>query len=401
MNQNFRIPARELEHRTRSIQKALQETGMDGLLVIQRVDLLYFSGTAQNGFLYIPAEGEPILMVKKYMPRAQQESELKHIIEIGSVKDVPERISDHYGGLPGRLGLELDVIPVRDFQFYGTLFPGLELLDAAPFILKVRGIKSPWEVEQLEKTAELSRMTFEYMKSVIRPGLTEMEFAGLFEAFARKHGQGGKMRVRDYQTEGYPWHVLSGESGGMLGLLDSPASGQGTSVAFPCGAGHKPLRTNEPIMVDLASVLNGYHMDETRMFALGTMPDHALRASLTTIDIHHAVLDRAKPGIAVDELFQYAQSMAESKGYGDVYLGPPSYQVSFIAHGIGLELIEPPIIARGKKDLLEPGMVFALEPKMVFENEFCVGVESVFLVTETGTRLISKVPEEVFIMSAD
>jgi len=42
-------------------------------------------------------------------------------------------------------------------------------------------------------------------------------------------------------------------------------------------------------------------------------------------------------------------------------------------------------------------MMFALEPKLVFENEFAAGVESVFLVTATGGRLISKVPVEIFV----
>ncbi len=398
MREDFKVPASELEQRKNRIQKALQESPMDGLLVIQRVDLFYFSGTAQNGFLYIPAEGEPLLMIKKYLPRAREESMLKDIIEIASVKEVPGRIADFHGRLPDRLGLEMDVLPVRDFNFYTTLFPDQETMDASPLILKVRGTKSPWEIEQMEKTAELSQKTFEYMKSSIHPGLTEMEFAGMFEAFARKHGHGGKMRVRDYQTEGYPWHVLSGKSGGMVGLLDSPASGQGTSAAFPCGAGSKRLMPNEPVMVDLASILNGYHMDETRMFAIGNMPDKALRASRTVIEIHDAVLEKAQPGIVVDELFQHARSVADSKGYGEFYLGPPGYKVNFIAHGIGLELIEPPFIARGKKDLLEPGMTFALEPKMVFEKEFCVGVESVFVVTERGSRMISKVPAEIFII---
>jgi Xaa-Pro aminopeptidase len=71
--------------------------------------------------------------------------------------------------------------------------------------------------------------------------------------------------------------------------------------------------------------------------------------------------------------------------------------VSFIGHGIGIELVEPPIIARGRQTPLEAGMVLALEPKMVYENEFAAGVESVFVVTETGGRLISKVPVEIFI----
>ena len=60
-------------------------------------------------------------------------------------------------------------------------------------------------------------------------------------------------------------------------------------------------------------------------------------------------------------------------------------------------MMAPPIIARSKADILEPGMTFALEPKMNFKDEFSVGVESVFLVTESGARLISKVAVDIFI----
>jgi Xaa-Pro aminopeptidase len=175
-------------------------------------------------------------------------------------------IIDYFGKLPDTIGFELDVIPVNDFKFYQSLFPESKTVDGAPYILKLRGIKSDWEITQLENTAEMTRKTFEYMQATIKPGLSEMEFAGMFETYARKLGHGANLRVRHYQTEGYPWHVLSGISGGMVGLLDSPASGAGTSAAFPVGAGNKKLSADEPIMVDLGSVLNGYHMDETRMF---------------------------------------------------------------------------------------------------------------------------------------
>jgi Xaa-Pro aminopeptidase len=68
-----------------------------------------------------------------------------------------------------------------------------------------------------------------------------------------------------------------------------------------------------------------------------------------------------------------------------------------VGHGVGLEMVEPPLIAKGKPTVLAPGMTFALEPKLVFENRFIAGVESVFLVTENGARLISQVPPEIFI----
>jgi len=319
------------------------------------------------------------------------------MVEIRSPKEVPGRIADFYGGLPRTIGFEWDVMPVNEFAFYQSLFPEQRCVDGSPLILKTRMIKSRWEILQMEKTARISAKTFEYIRNTIRPGVTEMEFGGMYEAFARKIGHAGKLRVRDYQTEGYPWHILSGVSGGMVGLLDSPASGQGTSAAFPVGAGNRKLCADEPIMIDLTLAANGYHMDETRMFAIHSMPKEALDASLAILGIHNEILDHVKPGITIKDLFDLARTSAERRGYADPYLGPPGYKVQFIGHGIGLELIEQPILSVKETTLLEPGMTFALEPKMVFKNRFSAGIESVFTVTETGHRLISQVPVEVFI----
>lgn len=397
MSEKSIVPLSELDRRRRTIQGMMREEDMDGLLVIQRADLFYFSGTAQNGFLFIPPEGAPLLMVRKYMPRAREESALEDILAIQSVKEVPGLIQDHFGRLPRRLGLELDVMPVREFNFYNTLFQEQECVDASPIILKARAVKSPWEIEQIETAADYSRETFQYMRTVLRPGMSEMEFAGLYVAFAMKQGHDAKLRVRDYQGEGYPWHVLSGKSGGMVGLLDAPASGEGTSAAFPCGAGRKALAPKEPIMVDNGAVFNGYHVDETRMFAIGAMPEKARGAVLASQEIYDSVLERARPGVLSTDLFKHAEALAASLGYADAFLGPPGYKVTFVAHGVGLELVEPPYLAKNRPEVLQPGMTLAMEPKMVFEGEFCAGVESVMLITETGSRLISRTPVDIVV----
>ncbi|HSO67140.1 MAG TPA: M24 family metallopeptidase, partial [Desulfatirhabdiaceae bacterium] len=302
-----------------------------------------------------------------------------------------------YGRIPHKIGMELDVLPVTQFHFYQKLFSDQLLVDCSVMILDTRKIKSEWEISQMLSCADLSLKTFEYMKSAIRPGLSEMEFAGMAEAFARKHGHMGRLRVRDFQTEVYTWHVLSGKNSAMLGMLDSPASGAGNSIAFPCGAGWKPLEVGEPIMIDFTTALNGYHMDETRMFAVGSMPEKAMSVSQAAIDIHDAVLEKITPGMTAHEVYEYSVSVAQKIGFSESYLGPSGYKVSFVGHGIGMEVIEPSILARGKQDRLMPGMTFALEPKLVVENEFMAGVESVFRVTETGTRLMSRVPVDIFI----
>jgi Xaa-Pro aminopeptidase len=293
--------------------------------------------------------------------------------------------------------MELDVMPVNEFRFFRDLLQPKRTLDASPLILGLRSIKSQWEIERMENTAAMSAAVFDFMSRNIRAGISEMEFAGQAETFARRIGHAGKLRVRDYQTEGYPWHVLSGDSGGMVGMLDAPASGRGTSPAFPCGAGGKLLEPNEPVMVDFGSVLNGYHLDETRMFALNSMPPKAMSASRAAIEILQALMERTLPGAVCGELFEAARSAAEKAGLADAFLGPPGHKVHFVGHGVGAELVEPPFIARNKKDRLEAGMTLALEPKFVFEGEFTAGIESVVQVTGQGGRLISRTPAEVFV----
>lgn len=395
--ETFRVPHTEIDARIAAVQKRLRQEDIDALLIVQRMDLFYFSGTAQSGYLYIPNQGAATLFIRRYLPRAQKESAIQSIMPIASVKALPRQISDIYGGLPAAMGVECDVMPVRDFRFLEKIFAGVRLVDGSDPILATRQVKSSWELAQMEQTAALSAEIFRYIGTAIRPGITEIAFSGQIEAFARSRGHGAGLRVRNYLTEGYAWHILSGSNGGKLGALDSPASGEGTSPAFPCGAGNKRLAAGEPIMIDIATVRNGYHMDETRMFAMRSVPPQAMKAGRAAEEIFEALVTAIRPGMVVHELYDIAVAKAAALGYGDRFLGPQDYQVSFVGHGIGLELVEPPIVARGKTDILEAGMVLALEPKIVFENHFCAGIESVVAVTATGARPLTRIPQEIFI----
>jgi Xaa-Pro aminopeptidase len=394
---HFHIPEAEIARRIKSVQDRIRREKIEALLIVQRVDLFYFTGTAQSGYLYIPDRGTPTLFIRRYLPRAHREAAIGTIVPIATVKELPEKIVAGYGRLPRTCGMEFDVLPVREFHFLEELFKGVLLVDGSQPILAARQVKSAWELAQMKKTAAISSQVFDYIRSAIRPDISEIAFSGLVEAFARSKGHAAGLRVRHYQTEGYAWHILSGKSGGMAGVLDAPASGEGTSAAFPCGAGNKDLMAGEPIMVDIATVHNGYHMDETRMFAIQSMPAEALKASRAAIEIHDAIIAALCPGQAVAEIFDASVSMAKSLGYGDQFLGPNGHKVSFVGHGIGLELVEPPFIAKGKQDILEAGMVLAIEPKFVFDGQFSAGIESVVAVTAEGADPLSTIPRQIFI----
>ncbi len=392
----FLVPPEEIISRISKLGILVEGLELDGALIIHRPDLFYFTGTAQRGVLFVGPGFKPILMIRSLPERARFESPIRDIVTYNSPKEIPQIIWDYTGRSFHRLGLCLDVMPYNQVLFFQELMAAKEIIDTSPIIYRCRMCKSAWEIEQMEEAALLSKRTFQYIEEHIRPGLMEMELAAIFEVFARSHGHAGKLRVRDYLTEGYTWHVLSGPNTGLIGVLDSPMSGLGTSPAFPCGAGARRIEREEPIMIDLGLNLNGYHFDETRMFSIGPMPKRAKDASLAAIEIHNKVIEKAVPGLEIALLFDLAQREAKKLGYEEEFLGLEPYKTRFIGHGIGVELVEYPILSAGNKICLEEGMTFALEPKLVFKEGFGAGVESVFVVTPKGGRLISKTPCQVY-----
>jgi len=80
-------------------------------------------------------------------------------------------------------------------------------------------------------------------------------------------------------------------------------------------------------------------------------------------------------------------------------MGYRGSQVSFIGHGIGIEIDEYPFIARGFGETpLEIGMAFAFEPKLVFPGEGAVGIENTFYLSHEGLKQLTFSDEQMVIL---
>jgi Xaa-Pro aminopeptidase len=390
------VPKEELENRLTRLRSGMEKEGMEAFLVVQKMDYYYLSGTTQNGLLFVPLEGKPLLMIRREVERARVESPLEVVVGISSTRELPSLIRDHWGRLPQTLGLELDVIPVRDYFRYQDLFPGTRFMDASPVIRDVRKIKSPFEIELMRVAGGIGKKVYQEAREILKEGMTEIEFGGLLEAAAKRYGHEGLLRVRSLNYEAYTWHVLSGPSGGIVSQSDSPMGGLGLSPAFPVGASLRVMRAHEPILVDFGTCYHGYQADETRMFSIGEMGKKFIDAYKVCREIHDAVLEETRPGADCEAIFQKTLRLAEKLGYKDSYLGPPGLQTRFIAHGIGLELNEFPFLAQGQSYPLEEGMTFAVEPKIVFPGEGSVGLENTVLVTQDGYEILTPLEQDIF-----
>jgi Xaa-Pro aminopeptidase len=389
-------PLNEIENRLARIRAGMEKQGIEGLLVIQKMDFYYLSGTTQDGLLFVPLEGKPLLMMRRELERARVESPVQDVVPLKSNREIPLLMQNHCGKVPRTLGLELDVLPVKDYFRVQEIFPGSQFKDASSVLRETRKIKSLFEIDLMRKAGEIGGKVYREAQEILKEGMTEIEFGGLLEAVAKKHGHEGLLRVRSLNYEAYTWHVLSGFTGGIVSQSDSPMGGLGLSPAFPVGASLKVMKAHEPILVDFGTCFHGYQADETRMFSIGSMERKFVDAYKACKEIHDAVLEKTRPGADCEALFLKTLPLAEKLGYKDSYLGPPRLQTRFVGHGIGLELNELPFLARGQSYLLEEGMTFAVEPKIVFPGEGSVGIENTVVVTKDGYEVLTPAGQEIF-----
>jgi Xaa-Pro dipeptidase len=289
-------PREEIELRLDKVREGMSRKGIEALLVIQKMDYFYLSGTTQDALLFVPLDGHPLLMVRRELERAKVDSPLPHVVGFSWPHELPALIGDHWGRLPETLGLEFDVLPVREYLTYGELFPQSRLVDSSSVIRHARKIKTPFEVDLMRRAGEISRRVFEEARGFIEEGKTEIEVGGMLDLTAKRYGHEGLTRVRSVNYEAYTWHVLSGPTGGIVSQSDSPMGGLGVSPAFPVGGSLKTLEAHEPILVDFLCVYHGYMVDTTRMFSIGKMEDKWIAAYDAMRQVHDAVLEDTRPG---------------------------------------------------------------------------------------------------------
>ncbi len=393
-------PAVELEYRCKKLQDQMTAVGLDAVIIVQNADLFYFTGTVQSGNLYVPAEGQPIFMVRKDAARARMESGLKEVLPFGSMKDIPGILLQYRYPEPKRIGMELDVLPVNFFQRYQKVYPDAEFVDATPLIRKVRMIKSHYEIHLMKDAADQNDLVYRRAKEIIRVGVTDLEIAAELEYTARKNGHQGLVRMRGFNSELFYAQIFSGVDSAVPAYPDTPLGGLGLNASFGQGAGLKRIEPDEAVLIDFAGCVDGYLTDQTRVFVVGQISDRLRRGYEDMLEIQHKMTEIAVPGAVWGAVYDQCLELALKMGYADSFMGARGSQVSFIGHGLGIEIDEYPFIARGFNEMtLEVGMAFAFEPKLVFPGEGAIGIENTFYLSNEGLKQLTHSSEELVFLA--
>jgi len=392
-----KVPREEVVHRLERFQEELVKIGLDAALITHNADLLYLTGTIQQAQLWVPAQGQPLLLVKKNLARARDDSPLDRIFPLSGLAEMPGILKE-FGLFPAgrfRLGLELDVLPAKFYLRYQHLFPTVQVEDISPVLRQIRAVKSEFELDMMRKAGEMADALFQAAQEILVEGMSEVELAGLVEAVVRKAGHQALVRVRSYGAELVWGHLLSGPPAVQPSLFDSPTGGIGVSPAMPHGSGFRKIGRREPVILDYPGVYNGYILEQTRILSLGSLPPHLEDAYQVSREILAYLEQEVRAGMTWGEVDLLARRKAEKSHFAANFLGFDGYRVPFVGHGVGLELDELPVLAAGLEKPLLSGMTVAIEPKFLFPDEGVVGLENTYVVRENGLESLMTSSEEL------
>ncbi len=183
-----------------------------------------------------------------------------------------------------------------------------------------------------------------------------------------------------------------------MGASHSIVAG-GPAGADPHNRGAGPLRTGEPVIVDIfpQDPETLYWGDCTRTVVHGVIPDTVAEMHEAVQRAKKAAIDATKEGVTGEEVHQAACAVLEKAGYsiGIPSEDEPETAIKFVhgtGHGIGLELHEPPLLAAGGPELVI-GDALTVEPGLYCRAIGGIRIEDMVIVREGGSDNLNSLPE--------
>lgn len=224
-------------------------------------------------------------------------------------------------------------------------------------------IKSTKQVEKMRASAKITKEALELLEKSIKPGITTAQLDKIAYDFITS--KGAKPNFLNYN--GFPGSICAS-------VNDEVVHGIPSRKAV--------LRDGDIISIDMGAVLDGWHSDAARTFAVGNISAEAQKLIDVTRESFFEGLKYLKHGAKLGDVSSAIQTYVESHGFGVVR--------DLVGHGIGQSLHEDPSVPNfgraGHGVKLAAGMTLAIEP-MVTEGDYRVAVldDDWTVVTDDGS----------------
>ena len=386
------------ERRIKALQAEIRNGELDAALLVYSRDILYYTGTAQPSCLLVTPD-DYTLYVRSGFDFAVQDVFIgrEKLLEERRLEKILAGALSRLAGKPGKIGTELDILTAEQFEALRKASPGADFVNISPVTLEQRKVKEPGEIEMLRRACEAIHAGHEAVLTTLREGVTELELAAAVENAQRLAGHEGIFFIRlpDFFMSRGP--IGAGPNLARVSGVVYTITGVGMSPAVPAGPSRRPIGRGETVIVDIPTLVEGYHADQTRTYCIGKAGKaiHALYNDLQAIADH--LIGTIRPGMRGCDVWQLAQQKADGLGRSAEFMSFGKGKSSrIIGHGIGLELNEPPILSGFDSSLIPEGCVVALDMHMTTEGGEVVKLEDMIHVGSGGNEILTRTPRRLF-----
>ncbi len=268
-----------------------------------------------------------------------------------------------------------------------SLLSCLACLTSRPTVVK---LKDQREIELMAASGRIVGQVLQQLGQAVEPGIS----TGQLDQLARRliEDAGAIPSFLGYGRPPFP--------GAICASIDQ-------EVVHGIPDDQRILQAGSIISIDVGVLLDGYHADAARTFAVGQVQQEVLALVRVTRECFWLACQKAHPGRRLGDLSATIQAHAEAHGYGVVR--------ELTGHGIGQDLHEDPDLPNygtaGRGLRLEPGLVLAMEP-MINQGGSAIQLkadgwtivtadglpsahyENTFVVTQEGPRVLTLEPGE-------
>lgn len=374
----------ELAGRRARAVLAMEERGLDGLLMFRQESMYYLTGYDSFGYvffqcLYLGTDGRLALLTRSPDLRQARHTSVVEDIRIwvdgpdaNPAEDLKDMLREF--GLSGRrLGVEYEAYGLTHAngrRLEAALDGFCTLEDASDLVSRLRVVKSAAELAYVRQAADLADRALDAAHEAIAPGAFEGD------VLAAMHGA-----------------VYRG--GG-----DDPANefiiGSGRD-ALLCRyfSGRRHLDPVDQITLEFAGAYRHYHACLMRTVPVGRADPRHVEMHRVATDAMAACLEALRPGEPIGRVFDAYARVCDAAGMRPHRLNATGYSLGTT---FAPNWMDWPMFYAGNPVEAEPGMVFFLH-MILMDSErgiaMCPGQTA--LVTERGAEVLSKRPLDLVV----
>lgn len=360
-------------NRLERLRAVMQAHGIAATVLVPGSNLNYVSGIGfttklRLACLIVPAQGTPTLIVPT-MEQGRARAAATIDLEVLGWDDGPgpqaavTRALQQHGLTAAAIAVEHVVMRVFELRAIEQAAPQARISNADPLLAELRMHKDAAELAAMYKAIAVAETTLASTIAAIRPGMTELAVAAMWEQAIRAAGSEPSFDI---------------------------AVGAGPHGASPHHTnGERPLQAGDLVVIDGGAIVDGYVSDITRTIAIGEPSARARLVYDTVLAANQAGrLAAAQPGATGDSVDRAARAVIEQAGFGEFF-------IHRTGHGLGVDIHEQPFMVGGDTNPINPGMTFTVEPGIYLPGEFGVRIEDMVVRTADGADTMTSFPREL------